>query len=90
MVGFGHLAVDGQKIQANASFRRSKNRKGLRKEYGKVQQAMQKLLEKPVDEQNFTAETQQRRLERLQAKEARQLEGFAKKLDRPWGMKRSG
>jgi len=80
MVGFEHLSVDGQKIQANASFRRSKNLKGLRKEYGKVQQAMQKLLEKPVDEQSFTAEVQKRRLERLQTK-ARQLEGFAKKLE---------
>ena len=80
MVGFEHLSVDGQKIQANASFRRSKNLKGLRKEYGKVQQAMRKLVERPVEEQNFTAEVQQRRLERLQTK-ARQLEGFAKKLE---------
>ena len=80
MVGFEHLSVDGQKIQANASFRRSKNLKGLRKEYGKVRQAMQRLVEKEVDEQNFTAEVQQRRLERLEDK-ARKLEGFAKKLE---------
>lgn len=80
MVGFEHLSVDGQKIQANASFRRSKNLKGLKKEYGKVQQAMQRLVEKEVNEEDFTAEVQQRRLERLQNK-ARQLEGFQKKLE---------
>ena len=80
MVGFEHLSVDGQKIQANASFRRSKNLKGLRKEYGKVQQAMGKLVEKEVDEEAFTVEVQQRRLERLE-KKARQLEGFQKKLE---------
>jgi transposase len=80
MVGFEYLSVDGQKIQANASFRRSKNLKGLRKEYGKVQQAMERLVERPVEEQDFTAEVQQRRLERLENK-ARQLEGFQKKLE---------
>ena len=80
MVGFEHLSVDGQKIQANANFRRSKNLKGLKKEYGKVRQAMGKLVAREVNEEAFTADVQKRRLERLENK-ARQLEGFQQKLE---------
>ena len=45
MVDLQILAIDGQKIQAAASFRKSKNLKGLKKEYAKVQKGIRKLVE---------------------------------------------
>ena len=78
MVDFQNLAIDGQKIQANASFRKSKNLKGLKKEYAKVQKGIRKLVEKEVSE-DFPEELRQKRLERLEQK-AEKLGEFAEKL----------
>ena len=50
-VDFQYLAVDGQKIHANASFRKSKNLKGMKKEYAKIQEGITKLVEKEVSEE---------------------------------------
>jgi transposase len=50
MIGYEHLAIDGQKIQANANFRKSKNLKGLRSEYEKVKTGLEKLLNQEVNE----------------------------------------
>lgn len=50
MIGFEHLAIDGQKIQGNANFRKSRNLKGLRKEYEKVKAGLDKLLSQEVNE----------------------------------------
>ena len=81
MVGFGHMAVDGQKIQANANFRKSKNLKGLKREYEKLKAGLQKLLEREVSEE-VTQEKKDRRTGRLEKKLGRleeireQLEGF--------------
>jgi len=44
MVDFGFLAIDGQKIHANASFRQSKTNKDLRKEIERIEQQMKELL----------------------------------------------
>lgn len=78
MVDFQYLAVDGQKIHANASFRKSKNLKGLKKEYAKVQEGIIKLVEKEVSEE-FPKGLKQKRLKRLEQK-AEKLGEFALKL----------
>lgn len=51
MVDFQHLAIDGQKIKANANYRRSKNRKRTKKSYLKVKEGIEKLLAKEVNEE---------------------------------------
>ena len=61
MIGFEHMAIDGQKIHADANFRKSKNLKGLKNEYEKVKTGIEKLLSKEVDEY-FTKETKEKRL----------------------------
>jgi transposase len=79
MIGFEHLAVDGEKIQANANFKKSKNLKGLKKEYEKTKLGLEKLLTKEVTEE-FPREVKEKRKERLE-KKLDQLEGFRKKLE---------
>ncbi|MCK5027894.1 MAG: IS1182 family transposase, partial [Candidatus Pacebacteria bacterium] len=50
MIGFEHLAVDGEKIQANANFKNSKNLKQVKAELERVEKGMQKLLEQEVND----------------------------------------
>jgi transposase len=50
MVGFEYLAIDGEKIHANASFKKNKDLKGLKMEYEKTQRGLAKLLEKEPTE----------------------------------------
>lgn len=50
MIGFEHLAIDGQKIQASANFKKSKHLKGLRSEYEKVKAGLEKVLNREVGE----------------------------------------
>jgi len=50
MIGFEHLAVDGQKIHANANFKKSKNLKGLRSEYEKMNAGLERLLNREINE----------------------------------------
>ena len=79
LIGFEHLAVDGEKIQANASFKKSKNIKGIEKEYEKIKEGMEKLLDKDVNEY-FTEEIKEKRVERLSEK-LNKLETFKKHLE---------
>jgi len=79
MLDFEHMAVDGQKIQANANYKNSKNLKGITKEYGKVKAGMEKLLENEVNEY-FTEETKNKRILALEQKLDR-LESFQKELE---------
>jgi transposase len=79
MVDFEHLAIDGQKIQADASWRRSKTKKRLEKSMARVTEGMRKLLEKEVSE-DFTEQTKQKRLEEL-ARQEKQLLGLKRVLD---------
>ena len=72
MIGFEHLAVDGQKIQANANFRKSRNLKGLKSEYEKVKAGLEKLLDREVSE-HVSQETKDRRAARLSKKRMRTL-----------------
>ena len=46
MIGFEHLCIDGEKIQANANYRKSKNLEGLKTEYEHIKKGIEKLLEK--------------------------------------------
>ena len=79
MLDFEHMAVDGQKIQASANYKNSKNLKGIKKEYAKVKEGMEKLLEKEVKEY-FTEETQKKRVTVLE-KKLDKLESFQKELE---------
>jgi len=44
LIGFDQLAVDGENIETDASFRRSKNLKQVKREYEKTKQGLEKLL----------------------------------------------
>jgi len=80
MVDFQHLAIDGQKIKANANYRRSKNRKRTKKSYLKVKEGIEKLLAKEVNEE-FTEEKKQQRLAKLEQKK-RQLLNLKRILEK--------
>jgi len=67
MIGLEHLAIDGQKIQANASYRNSKNLKGIKKEYEKIKKGMKKLLAKETNEY-FPESTKEKRVSTLEKK----------------------
>lgn len=78
MINFEHLAIDGQKIEANASFKNSYDFKRVEKRYKKIKMAMEKIAQTPIDE-FFTGEKQQARLEKFE-KEMKQLDELAKEL----------
>jgi transposase len=73
MVDFQHLAVDGQKIKANANYRRSKNRQRTRQSYTRVKEAITRVISKPVNE-DFTEEKKAERLEKLRKQKESLLE----------------
>jgi transposase len=79
MLDFEHMAVDGQKIEASANYKNSKNLKGIKKEYEKVKEGMEKLLEKEVNEY-FTEDTKKKRVSALD-KKLEKLESFQKELE---------
>jgi len=79
MIGFDHLAIDGQKIQANANFKKSKNLKGLKVEYAKVKAGLEKLLSQEVNEY-VSRETVDKRTATLQRK-IEKLSEFQKQLE---------
>lgn len=67
MIDMDHLAIDGQKIHGNASFRKSKNLKGLKDEHGKIHNGLKKLLSKDINE-HFSEETKQKRISTMSKK----------------------
>ena len=79
MLDFKHMAIDGQKIEANASYKNSKNLKGIKKEYEKAKEGMEKLLRKEVNEY-FTEDTKKKRVSALE-KKLGNLETFQKELE---------
>ncbi len=79
MLDFEHMAVDGQKIEASANYKNSKNLKGIKKEYAKVKEGMEKLLDKEVNEY-FTEDTKKKRVSALD-KKLDNLESFQKELE---------
>ena len=78
MIGFEHLAIDGEKIQANASYRKSMNHKRLESRYDKVIKGMEKLLNQDPGE-SPTEQTNLKRLTKLK-REKKKLEALADKL----------
>lgn len=80
MMDFKHLAIDGQKIQANASYKNSKNLKGIKKEYEKVKEGLTKLLEKEANE--YFSEKKKKQRENRLTNKLRQLESFQKELEK--------
>ena len=79
MVDFKHLAIDGQRIQANASYRRSKTRNRVKKAYERVREGIADVLEKEPNEE-FTEEKKGERLKRL-GRQEKQLLGLKKVLE---------
>ena len=79
MVDLKHLAIDGQKIQANASYRRSKNLVRVKKNYERVRQGIEQLLAKEPSGE-FTAEKKAERLARLRNQQ-RELRSLKKVLE---------
>jgi transposase len=67
MIDMEYLAIDGQKIHANANFKKSKNLKGLKTEYDKIQNGLKKLLSKEINE-HFPEETKQKRINTISSK----------------------
>ena len=68
MVDFGFLAIDGQKIHANASFRQSKTEAGLRKEIIQLENQMKELLERGPEEAEDDITGKQLKLENRKKK----------------------
>ena len=70
MVDFKSLAIDGQKIPANASFRNNMDRARAKKQLERIRKGMAKLLEQEPNE-SLSQETIDERKQRLERKEAR-------------------
>lgn len=79
MIDFEYLAIDGQKIQADASYTRSKTKKRLRYSMKKVTKGMRKLLEREVSE-DFPQELKEKRLAEL-ARQEKLLQGLEELLE---------
>jgi transposase len=76
MVDFKNLAVDGQKIQANANFRNNVDRARAKKQLERVQKGMEKLLDQEPDELLPDEKIKERR-KALECKEKRLLQTMA-------------
>lgn len=79
LIDFKHLAIDGEKIQGNASYRNSKNLNGIKKEYDKITDGLAKLLAKKINE-HFTQEIKEKRINRLE-KKIENLKSYQKILE---------
>jgi transposase len=60
MIGFEHLAVDGEKIQANANFKNSKNLPQVKAELERLENGLKKLLEQEINEHIDEAKLEKR------------------------------
>lgn len=73
LVDFNYLAIDGQKIQANANFRKSKNKERYTKAVNKVKTGIEKLIDKEPSE-DYTEAQKQKALTSLKKQEKKLLE----------------
>jgi transposase len=85
MIGFGHLAVDGQKIQGNASYRKSKTVGEMKKEYDRIKKGIEKIVNTEVHEY-LNAEKKEERIETLENRLAK-LAGFISQFEGTVGEK---
>jgi transposase len=67
MVDFKYLAIDGEMIQANASYKQDKNIKGLKEEFKRTKDALRKLVEKEPNE-DFTEEVKKEQIAKVKNK----------------------
>lgn len=79
MIDFKNLTVDGQKIQANASFKKNYNRDRLEKALKRIKNGITKLLEKEIND-DFTQDIKETRISRLEKKKY-ELEKLQKELE---------
>lgn len=79
MIGFENLTIDGQLIQANASYKMNKDKEGLKKEYEKTKEGMKKLLEKEPSE-DFPQELKDKRIKKV-AQKLYKIEEMQKQLE---------
>jgi len=79
MIGFEHLAIDGEKIQANANYTKSKNLEQIKNELDRLKNGIKNLLEKEVNE--YVGKEQiEKRVNTLEKKIAK-LEPLKRKLE---------
>jgi transposase len=76
MIGFEHLAVDGQKIHANANFRKTYDKERLTERYQKVKTGIEKILKdnpelKKEESESEENEVARRKLEKLKLEETK-------------------
>jgi transposase len=76
MVDFKNLAIDGQKIQANANFRNNVDRARAKKQLARVRKGMEKLLQQEPGD-SLPQETIDERRKRLERKEIRLAQTLA-------------
>jgi len=79
MIGYKHLAIDGEKIQANANYTKSKNLEQISKELDRLKTGLQKLLETEVNEYISEAK-KEKRINTLE-KKIEKLEPLQKQLE---------
>lgn len=73
LVDFNYLAVDGQKIQANANLRKSKNKERYAQTVKRVRKGMEKLLSKKITE-DFTEHQKENAISALKKQEKKLME----------------
>ncbi len=73
LVDFNYLAIDGQKIQASANFRHSKNKERYTKAVNRVRKGMEKLIAQELSE-DFTDTQKRKALTALKKQEKKLLE----------------
>ncbi len=81
MIDLENLAIDGEKIQANASYKKSYNKERIEKRYKKVKEGIEKLLSKDLEELDAKfKEKEEKRISKLE-KEKKKLENLKKKFE---------
>jgi transposase len=79
MIGFEYLAVDGQKIQGNASYTESKTIGEMKKEYERIKNGIEKIVNTEVQEYP-SQKTKDERVTKLE-KRLEKLAGFISAFD---------
>ena len=83
MIGFENLAIDGQKIQANANFSKTYNKERFENRYNIVKEGIKKLLVEEIEDKGKEDQKQvKRKLRKLQLEEKKlnKLSGIFKEL----------
>jgi transposase len=79
MIGYEHLAIDGEKIQANANYTKSKNLEQIGKEFDRLKNGLKKLLETEINE--YVPEAKKEKRINTLEKKIEKLEPLQKQLE---------